>query len=234
MPPKSRSFTIAAAAAVLTMVATAQEPASLLPDVGQLMQANQEALQRFTHKRRTTISFKDKSRSRVDQVRYVEGKVEAVPVDGSGRAPGANGKRRRGGGGPLVQRRIEKKRDEMREEAEQLAALLHQYLPPPKGLFGKAKLQQPPSGGLIEIAATGVVKPKDSFRFQWNSSEKRPQNLEIRTDLDGKPVSISVTFARLPHDGPFHASSATLSHPKKNLTVRIDNYDFQPDPPPAN
>jgi len=227
-------FTVAATAA-MAMMAPQPEPPQL-PAVGQLMQANQEALQRFTHKRRTTISYKDKSRSRVDQVRYLEGKVEATPIEGDGGRNAARSGERRGrrGGGPLAQRRIQKKREEMREEADQLSALLHQYFPPPQALFSKAALKSSQSGGILEVTATGVVKSKDSFRFLWNTADKRPQEMAVQTDLDGKPVSITVSFARLPGGGPFHASSVTLSHPKKNLTVRIENYDFQADAPTGN
>ncbi|BDC53029.1 hypothetical protein F183_A53440 [Bryobacterales bacterium F-183] len=96
-------------------------------DIGEIMRANQDALQMYTHKRRTEITYKDNTRTRVDEVRYVDGVMKVTPVSGGG-GQGDGGQRRKAG--PLARKRVEKKVREMREDAQELVAALQQYLQP--------------------------------------------------------------------------------------------------------
>jgi hypothetical protein len=72
-----RNIAILLAAAAM---ATAQTPDSA--GIGRDMKQNVEALKRYSYKRRTEITVKDRSLgARVDLVRYVDGKMETVPIE---------------------------------------------------------------------------------------------------------------------------------------------------------
>jgi hypothetical protein len=108
-------------------MAGAQTPGAL--GVGPAMKQNAEDLKHYSYERRIEIKVKDKSRgARVDLVRYIDGKMETIPIetpprpDQSGRCGGLRGK--------IVQKKIEEKTNEMKEERERLEGLLRGYLSP--------------------------------------------------------------------------------------------------------
>jgi len=207
MPP-------AAAVLAIALYTVSQEPAL---DFAALLRANQDALQAYTHKRRTEVTIKGHTRSRVDEVRHIEGETRVTPVE---TAPATSGRR----AGPLARKRIEKKAKGMREDAQRLTSLLQQYLRPASGLLTKARLER--DGAAARIVAEGLVRPKDSFTLVFDAEARQPRSISIRTDLDGKPVTMDVAFARLPEDGPFYPATATIAHPKKDLKVRVENFDY--------
>jgi hypothetical protein len=209
MPP-------AAALAAVIFTSLAQDPA---PNIGAWLQSNQDALQAYTHKRRTEITIKGRTRSRLDEIRYLEGETHVTPLEPAGANP-----RPRLRTGPVARKRVEKKAKQMREDAQQLTALLQQYLRPAPALLEKAHIER--NGTSAKLTAQDVVRPKDSFTLTFDPGARQPQTISIRTDLDGKPVTMDVSFARLPDGGPFYPAVATIAQPKTELRIRVENFDY--------
>jgi len=193
------------------------------------LKSNAEALQHYAYRRRTSITTKDKSRTRLELVRYVDGKMETVPLDSpdnAARSGGGRGRRR----GMLGQNGGQK-REEMREQVEQLNTMFRSYTAPEglQPMFAKAVVSREgtPPNIVIRASATGVVQPSDSVTWLWSVEHQRPNKIEIQTELDGKPVSMTVEFAEVAN-GPFYPAHVTIVEPKKDITVNIDQYDVAP------
>jgi hypothetical protein len=211
--------------AILVTAAAAQTLANMDPGIGTAVKQNAEALRQYSYKRRTVISINGQSRgARVELIRYVDGRMEAVPLESPARpaAPGGAGRRRA--------RMAEKKREEMKEEFEGLIGLLHRYLSFDSDsayrALAKATISKTgPEPGAVKVVATGVVKPSDSLILTWSANNRRPERIEIRSELNGKPVSATVEYAALP-DGPFYPAHTLVSVPKQDISITVDTYDY--------
>ncbi|HEY1949599.1 MAG TPA: hypothetical protein VGG97_21495 [Bryobacteraceae bacterium] len=129
-----------------------------------------------------------------------------------------------------MEKKIESKKEEMKEEVEHLKSLLQNYSPGSDSMraaLEKAVISRtgPEQNADVKIAAAGPMKPSDSFTLIWSVANHRPAHIEIRADVDGKPVRITTDYAALP-DGPFYAAHTVLSDPKKDLNVNIDTFDY--------
>ena len=216
--------------AFATMVA-ARVVSEATPAIGRKMKQNAATLQRYTHKRRTEITVKGKSRgARVDLVRYIDGKAETVPLEAPPRP--AQSSRARGLRGRMIEPKIENKKEEMTRDVAHLKNLLASYSPGADSMrqvFEKAAISRTGSGPAadIKLVANGVVKPSDSFTLLWSTADHRPKEIEIHADMDGKPVAITLQYAALP-DGTFYAAHTVVSAPKKDVTITIDTFDYAP------
>jgi hypothetical protein len=193
------------------------------------MKQNAEDLKHYSYKRRIEIKVKDKSRgARVDLVRYIDGKMETIPIETPPR-PDQSG--RRGLRGKIVEKRIEQKKDEMKEERERLEGLLRGYLSPGsdsmRAMLEKSAISRtgPGPDADVKIVATGIVKPSDSFTLVWSVANHRPVSIDIRAELDGKPVRLTLEYDAL-KSGPFYAVHTLISAPKNDTVIRIDTFDY--------
>jgi hypothetical protein len=218
----SMAILIAAAA-----MAGAQTPVP--SGIGQTMKQNAEELKHYSYKRRTEIKVKDKSfGARVDLVRYIDGKMETTPIE----TPSRDQSGRRGGlRGKIIEKKIEQKKDEMKQERERLEEVLHGYLSPESGSM-RAVLENaaisrtgPGPDADVKVVATGIVKPADSFTLVWSVVNHRPVSIDIRAELDGKPVQLTQEYDAL-KGGPFYAAHTVISAPKKDLVIRVDTFDY--------
>jgi hypothetical protein len=214
--------------AILFMVfcaAGAQTTAEDVPAIGGRWKQNTEALRAYSHKRRVEIRVKGQVRaSRVELIRYVNGEKETIPLETPSQSAGPA----RGGG--LRGRMVQKKKAEMKEEVERLNQLLGAYISPPSGmrdLLEKATISRTGAGpdAAIQVAAKGVVEPSDSLTLTWSVARQRPEKIEIRSTLNGKPVEAAVEFTALP-EGPFYAARTVVSAPKNDLVIHIDEFDY--------
>ena len=205
--------------------AVAQVTQDNVPGIGQKMKQNAEALHQYSYKRRTEVRFKDQSRgARVELVRYVDGKMETVPLETPARSP-------QQGRGGLRGRMVQKKKEEMKEEVEALTGLLHRYLTPASAGMGslleKASVSRtgPQPDAAVQVVAKGIVEPKDSLALTWSVVNHRPEKIEVHTELNGKPVSVTIEYASLP-DGPFYPARTVVSSPKQDLAITIDSFEY--------
>jgi hypothetical protein len=212
-----------------TALGAAQTPPAL--GIGQDMKQNSEELKHYSYTRRTEIQIKDKSLgARVDLVRYLNGKMETIPIETPAR-PDQSGDRR-GLRGRIVEKKMEQKKDEMKEERERLEGLLHSYLSPGtdsmRAMLEEAAISRmgPGPDADIKIVAKGIVKPSDSFTLVWSVVNRRPVSIDIRAELDGKPVQLTLEYDNL-KGGPFYAAHTVIAMPKKETVIRIDTFDYK-------
>lgn len=222
----------AAAHPLAAQPAAAQSPAEEGLAVAAKLKTNSEDSQHYTYKRRTEVQFKDKTRVRLELVRYVNGRMETVALDNpDNQAQSGSGRGRRRG--MLGQNGANKQREELKEEVQQLTGLFRSYTSPgaeaTRSMFAKAVISRegPPSDTQVRFAATGVVKPADSVMWLWSIAHQRPDKIEVHTDLDGRPVSMTINFAQAA-SGPFYPAHVTVQEPKKDLTVNIDQFELMP------
>ena len=216
------------ALAAFAAAAAAQTPAEITPGIGQTFKQNAEALRQYSYKRRTAVTIKGQARgARVDLVRYVDGKKETVPLETPQQGQGGGG----GRAGGLRGRMMQKKKEEMKEDVQRLDNLLQRYISPDhdsmRTALERAAISKtgPEPGADVKVVATGLVVPSDSFTLTWSVVNKRPEKIEIRTELDGKPVTATLEYAALP-DGLFYAARTIVSDPKEDISVNIDSFDF--------
>ena len=215
--------------AAFASLLAAQEPQPAGINFRQRLGQNADALKHYSYKRRTTIVVKGQQRgSRLDLVRYVDGKKETVALE---TPPRRAAPARRGLRGKIIENKIEKKKQEMNEELQQLRDMMAQYRDPGsdsmRKLFENAAVSRAGSGADAEvhIVAHGLSKPSDSFTLVWSVANRRPDNVEIKGEFKGKPVSIRTKYAALP-DGPFYPAQTVIALPGKGLTINIDQFDY--------
>ena len=217
---------IALLAATSAMVA-AQPVPEARPDFVQRLRQNSLELQRYSFKRRIETTVKRRTNQRVELVRFVDGKMETVPLGpppSAGPAPG------RGLRGMIVGKEIEKKKEEMKEAAEHLRNLVGQYGPGSDAMhraLAKAVISRSGSGqdADIRVDLKGVIQPADSYTLLWSVTKHRPVRVEIHAELDKKPVQVTMDYGSLP-EGPFYPVHTVLSAPAKELTVVVDTFDY--------
>jgi hypothetical protein len=209
---------------ILPAALLAQAPALGGLEIGEKLRQNSESLKRYSYKRRTEVRIKDQSRgTRVDLIRYIDGKRETVPLETPPRAEHA-------GRGGLRGKIVAKKKEEMKEDVERLTAFLQRYSPGSdsmRALVEKASITRTGSGpdSDIKVVARGLVTPSDSFTLVWSIANHRPVKIEIQSELDNKPAKIEIDYSTLPN-GPFFPAHTGITAPEKKIVVNIDTFDY--------
>ena len=138
-------------------------------------------------------------------------------------------------GGRLKQRVVAKKKEEYKEYADQIKALIQQYVPPEKDLIEQARqkgniMMGPAAGapGQYRLVLSNYVKQGDNMTLVVDKAQKDLASLSIATYLDDPKdaVNVTVQFARVPN-GPNHVSAETINGVSKQLTIAIQNSNYQ-------
>jgi hypothetical protein len=234
-----RAVTAGAAAAVIVlMFAGAPRSSGQNPQIEQRVAAvkqaaaqNKQALAQYTWVEQQAVSLKGEVKKQsASQVRLgPDGKQQKTPIGGEPAASGAGGRKR-----GLKAKVVEKKKEEFHEYAERMVSLLHRYAPPDPDLLQQAYQQGNvtfgPTGtqGEIRLVIQNFVKPKDSMTLVLNEDQRSLRSIQISTYLDdpGDAVTLSVQFSELP-DGTNHVSTTTLNGVSKQLTVVMQNSNYQ-------
>jgi hypothetical protein len=191
---------------------------------------NKQALAQYTWVEQDTISLKGEQKKQEHfQVRMgPDGKPQKTPLDA---APPAESSGRQG---RLKQHVIEKKKEEFKDYADQIKALIQQYVPPNKEAieqaFQKGNIAVGPQGtpGESRLVISNYLKQGDNMTLVMNKSQKDLTSLSIATYLDDPKdaVNVTVQFSRIP-DGPNHVSSQTINGVSKQLTIVVQNSNYQ-------
>jgi hypothetical protein len=164
-----------------------------------------------------------------------DGKVQKAPIPGTESASEPQQKSGRGRrGGALKKEIVENKVDEMKDYMQQVAALVHQYVPPDPQKIQAAQaagnvVAQPAAEGLSNLTIKNYVKDGDSLALGFDSAAKKIRNYDVKTYLDNpkdNPVKLDVTFASLP-DGTNYAQQTVLDAPAKKIQVKITNSSYK-------
>jgi len=229
--------------AVAQVVAQAGDAASAKQEkVAALKQSiaqNQASLKTYSWTETTQISLKGEVKKQEQkQCQYgPDGKVQKTPVPGA-EAPSEPQQQQTGGrgrrGGVVKKEIVEKKVGEMKDYMQQVAALVHQYVPPDPQKIQAAQAAgnlaiQPGQQGLVTLTIKNYVKDGDSLALGFDSAAKKIRSYDVSSYLKNPkddPVKLAVSFASLP-DGTNYAQQSVLDAPSKNIQVKVTNADYK-------
>ena len=223
-------FSIVLLSATLVPSLPAQNPQlqQRVQEIKQASAANKRALARYTWEEQQTISLKGEvKKTQTFLVRMgPDGKPQKTEINA---APAAQPS-----GGRLKRHIVEKKKEEFEDYAQQIAALARQYAQFDPDTFqdafqkGNVSMQPNPSDGTVGLIIRSFLKPNDSVTLVFNRQEKALQSFLIDSYLSdpSDAVKINIQFAKIPN-GPNHVSSVQVDGVSKQLTVNIQNSDYQ-------
>lgn len=217
------------AAFMRPVAAQNQEMQERVAEVKQAVAQNKQALAQYTWVEQVTISLKGEQKKQEHfQVRLgPDGKPQKTSLDPPAAPPEHEGR--------LKKHIIEKKTEEYKDYADQIKALIQQYVPPEKELIEQARqngniMVGPAAGnpGEYRLVLSNYVKQGDNMTLVVDKTQKDLASLSIATYLNdpSDAVNVSVQFARVPN-GPNHVSGETINGVSKQLTIAIQNSSYQ-------
>ncbi len=198
-------------------------------EIKQSTAANKKALARYTWEEQRTISLKG-------EVKKIQTFLVRIGPDGTQQKQEINATpAAQPSGGRLKRHIVEKKKEEFQEYGEQIAALAKQYTQFDPDTFqdayqkGNVSLQPNPDQGTVSLIIKSFLKPNDTVTLVFNRQQKALQSFNVNSYLNdpSDAVKISAQFAKIP-GGPNHVSSVLVDGVKKQLTVNMQNSNYQP------
>jgi hypothetical protein len=223
-------FVLAVGVLIPSTAAQNQEMQERVAEVKEAAAINRQALAQYTWVEQITISLKGEQKKQEQfQVRLgPDGKPQKTSLD-----PPPSGSS--GHEGRLKKRIVEKKKEEYQEYADGIKALIQQYVPPQKDLIEQARekgniMLGPAAGtaGEYRLVLSNYIKQGDNMTLVVDKTQKDLASLSISTYLS-KPsdvVNVTVQFSRIP-GGPNHVSAETINGVSKQLTIAIQNTNYQ-------
>lgn len=221
------------AGAACTRFAAAQNPdlQQKVADLKAAMAQNKQALAQYTWTEQDTISLKGEQKKQEHfQVRLgPDGKPQKTSLDPPDAAPAAPS------GGRLKQHVVAKKKEEYKDYADQIKALIQQYIPPEKDAIEQARQKgnialSPEAGtpGQYKLVISNYVKQGDNMTLVIDGAQKNIASLSIASYLNDPKdaVNVTVNFSSIP-GGPNHVSSETINGVSKQLTIAVQNSNYQ-------
>ena len=207
-----------------------------IAEVKQGVAMNKQALAQFTWVEQVTISLKGEQKKQEHfQVRLgPDGKPQKQSLDPPAQ-PAANNDSGGRRGGRVKEHVVEKKTEEYKDYANQIKSLIEQYVPPEKELLEQAALKgnialspAPGGEGQYRLAITNYIKQGDNLTLLFDKGRKALVGVTIATYLDDPKdaVNVTVDFTSEP-SGLSHVSSQTINGVSKQLTIAIQNSNYQ-------
>lgn len=235
----SMCLSILVAGAACTRFVAAQNP-ELQQRVGEIKEAmaqNKQALAQYTWTEQDTISLKGEQKKQEHfQVRLgPDGKPQKTSLDPPATAAAAPPAASGGRGGRLKEHVVEKKKEEYKDYADQIKSLIQQYLPPDKDAIEQARqkgnITLSPEGGTpgqYKLVISNYVKQGDNMTLVVDKAQKNLVSLSIASYLNDPKdaVNVTVNFSSIP-GGPNHISSETINGVSKQLTIAVQNSNYQ-------
>jgi len=203
----------------------------------QSLAANQAALKTSSWTETTEISLKGEVKKQEQkQCQYgPDGKVQKTPIPGA--EPASQPQQESGGrgrrGGAVKKAIVEEKVGEMKDYMQQVAALVHEYVPPDPQKIQAAQaagnVSVQPSGGLVTMTIKNYNKPGDSLALGFDSAAKKIRSYTVNSylkDPKDDPVKLDVTFASLA-DGTNYPGQSVLDAPGKKIQVKVTNSGYK-------
>jgi len=231
-PPRGPLALVIAVAAALAPLLAAQNPEmqQKVAEIKEALASNKQALAQYTWVEQNTISLKGEQKKQEHfQVRLgPDGKPQKTSLDEQAAPAEPSGRR-------LKQHVVEKKKEEFKDYADQIKALVQQYLPPDKERIEEARqkgnISVGPAGGgpgQYQVVISDYVKPGDKMTLVFDRTQKGISRLSIASYLDDPKdaVTVEAEFSRIP-GGPNHLASATINGVSKHLTIAMQNSNYQ-------
>jgi len=213
-------------------VASAQNPElqQRIEDVKKAAAQNKQELAQYTWVEQVNINLKGEQKKQEHfQVRLgPDGKPQKTSLDPADSAESG------GHHGRLREHVVEKKKEEYKEYADQIRALVQQYVPPDQSLLQQAaqlgNIMMGPEGtpGQVRLVITNYIKPGDKVTLVIDKEQKKLSSAAIDSYLNDPKdaVNVSVQFASIP-DGPNHVATETINGVSKQLTINVQNSNYQ-------
>jgi hypothetical protein len=137
--------------------------------------------------------------------------------------------------GLLIKHIEKKKKEEYKEYTDQIKELIQQYVPPEKDLLEQAFQRgnimiglAPKAEGQYRMVISNYIKKGDNMTLIIDKAEKSLASISVASYIDdpSDAVNVSVQFGKVP-GGPNHAASETINGVKKELTIQIQNANYQ-------
>jgi len=227
---------LAAAAVTLVSMAAAQTPPPQVAALKESLAKNQVALKQYSWVETTVISLKGEvKKQQQKQCAYgPDGKVQKTPIGEQApkakEEPSGGGRR---GGGRAKQAIVAKKVGEVKDYMEDVAALVHQYVPPDaqkiQAVQGAGNLAVQPGAGVTVLNLKDYLKPGDLLAIGFDPAAKAMRSYNVTSYVE-KPqddaVALAVTFASLP-DGTTYPQQTLLDVKAKDIQVKVTNSGYK-------
>jgi hypothetical protein len=212
--------------------ATAQNPQmqERVAEIKQSMAMNKEELAQYTWEEQQTISIKGEVKKQKEfQVQIgPDGKPQKTEIG----APDQSSDEGRKHG--LKHRIVEEKKEEFEDYAKQIADLAQSYMQQDPAILqqlfqqGNVLLGSAGAPGEYQIVVHNYVKQGDSITIIFSKPQRAVQSIQISSFLNDPSDAVNITakFARIPY-GPNHASDVLVNGVSKQLTVEIQNSNYQ-------
>jgi|SRR5580658_3459404 hypothetical protein len=137
--------------------------------------------------------------------------------------------------GPLIKHIEEKKKEEFKEYSAQIRELIQQYVPLEKDLLEQAFQQgkimiglTPKAEEQYRMMISNYIKKGDNMTLVIDKAQKNLASISIASYMDdpSDAVNVSVEFSKIP-GGPNPVASETINVIKKELTIQIQNTNYQ-------
>lgn len=213
-------------------VARAQDPQlqQRVAEIKQSMAMNKEELAQYTWQEQQTISIKGEVKKQTQYQVQIgpDGKPQKTEIG----APDQSSDSGRSHG--LKHRIVEKKKEEYEDYAEQIANLAQSYMHQDPAILqqlfqqGNVLVGSAGAPGEYKIVVHNFVKQGDSVTITFSKEQKAVQSIQIASFLSdpSDAVNISAQFAKIPY-GPNHASDIVVNGVSKQLTVEMQNSNYQ-------
>jgi hypothetical protein len=213
----------------LPVSAQNQEMQERVAEIKQAVAQNKQEMAQYTWVEQVTISLKGEQKKQEHfQVRLgPDGKPQKTSLDPPPAPPEHEGR--------LKKHIVEKKKEEYKEYADQIKELIQQYVPPEKDLIEQARekgnIMMGPAAeapGQYRLVLSNYIKQGDNMTLIVDKAQKDLVSLSIASYLDDPKdaVNVTVAFARVPN-GPNHVSGETINGVSKQLTIAIQNSNYQ-------
>ncbi|MGA9182326.1 MAG: hypothetical protein WB117_15310 [Candidatus Acidiferrales bacterium] len=220
-------------AALLTVLAFVVAPEALSQNtelqqrvaaIKQYLSLNKQVLAQYTWQESQTVSVKGEvKKQELFQVRVgPDGQPQKTNLD----PDQSSGGRRHG-----IKHRI---KEDYEKYGQEIAALAQSYAQPDPGKFqqlfdqGNVMLGSAGMPNEVKVVVSGYLKQGDSVTIIFNKEQQAIQSLQISSYLDDPQdaVTISAQYAQLPN-GPNHVASMIVNGVSKQLTVQMQNSNYQ-------
>ncbi|MCZ6651951.1 MAG: hypothetical protein O7D91_02865 [Planctomycetota bacterium] len=79
------------------------------------------------------------------------------------------------------------------------------------------------TGGTVRIEGDGMMTADDSVT--WLIKNDKATKLDVRTSLEGEPITISAEFQTIPN-GPTYVARVVALQPARSLDLKIENFEY--------
>lgn len=222
-------LTLATTGFARPITAQNQQMQERIAEVKEASGRNKQALAQYTWVEQVNIILKGEQKKQEHfQVRLgPDGKPQKQSLDPPPAPPEHEGR--------LKKHIVEKKTEEYKEYADQIKELIQQYVPPEKDMIEQAYQKgnimvgpQPGAPGQYRIVISNYIKQGDNMTLVMDKTQKDLVSVSISTYMDDPKdaVNVTVQFSAI-LGGPNHVSAETINGVSKELTIQIQNSNYQ-------